>query len=1059
MACLNLTNGFFIPTVWSTAPNTNVGVVTVERTATQITVQRAGQTGFINSAGDHLYAIFGDLGFVAILKRESGAGTITWRLSIVDTTGASINSTLLFSLNLPSSTQPPQLAISPGNGRLAFFRSATSMANTVANMMIVRSDDGTVVLPGPGTISNLNSNVTAQITATELIIDHPNSGSSDDTSGPRPAGLLTTMPNPQDFGEAVLGSSNTALATVTRTFTLGNSGTDCVTVSAIGNDAPFTVAPASLSMFPIILDPGETATIDVIFAPMAPGNNISGSLPITRTPANGVSTLECEGDARNAQVEITLSRTAINFGTIPHPSTDTETFTITNSGELDVLVTIPGPAIGSSFNWTPIATLNLPVSGPAISVDVTFTTPGDFAATPSMLTITPSSGSNRSITFSGAGCIANAVADVPPATPINFGDIERGFRTVRFKEVQNSGDGDLVFTARITAGADPADAGLFGLVLPDTDITNASSSRTYTVLPVTRCGPGPVGEGNVPVAVSFYADADPRAMPYTAQLEIDDPITGITTTYALSATVIPAIPVDAILVFDRSGSMDDVVGTRTKLQAAQSAGRLFVEMLRESAEDRAAIISFNESPNDDFPIALVDGNKAAMQAALGFTAGGSTNIAGGVILGEAEFSDPTHPTNPPDLKKAMIVLTDGIENRCFQIGGAGSWYSITGRDAIDGMLRPDFTPQDSEVFPPPTDFKVYGIGIGDPADVDGAALDELSSATGGSFNHVTDMTGSDFFLLEKYFTQIFMETAGLAIISDPFYTIVPGDKHTHGFDIFPGDVNVMVVIYDYPNERLPFFLISPIGEQISGTALPPGFGVRFRSTPTARFVEVTFPKGEPKRYAGYWQVVVVHEGVVCIGDINPARSSKRSNCDSQENNARDVKRGFLPKKCRETKDPVEYGIAIGAGSNLRMQAFVEPGTKFVGDKIRLNGILAEAGLPVKGSNVKVFVESPSGNMYTISLHDDGEHEDGDVNDGDYGGLFTKTTEGGVYKFIFRAEGKQAGQPYVRELQRTKTIYDRRKPPRVGRPDDDCHRKLAYLLKEQNLVRKKDHKHK
>lgn len=946
------------------------------------------------------------------------------------------------------------------DGRLSFFWSGTGTLNEVSNMQIVRSDNQTNVLAGPGTISNLNSNMAAEITATQLIIHHPNTGSNDDTSGPRPNGSLTVTPGSQDFGEAVLGASDPALATVTRTFTLGNSGTDCITVNTIGNDTPFSVTPASLATLPIELDPGETATVDVVFAPSSTGNNISGSLPITRAPANGDSSLECVGDARNAVAEISLSPSSINFGTIPHPGTDSESFSITNSGELNVFVNIPAPPGSSAFNWTTVGTLSLPISGPAITVPVTFTTPGDFAASPVTLTITPSSGSSRSITFSGAGCIANGVMVVPPSAPINFGNIERGFRTVRFKEVQNTGDGDLTFTARISAGTDPAHAALFGLVRPGTDITDARALRTYPVLPAVRCGPGAVGDGSVPVAVSFYADAAPSTTPYTAVLEIDDPVSATTTSYALSATITPPVPVDAVLVFDKSGSMTDPAGARTKIEAAQSAGRLFVQMLRADAEDRAAIVSFNENPKDDFPIAPVAGNVAAMQAALGFAASGATNIAGGVIVGEAEFTDPAHPSSPTGLKKAMIVLTDGMENRCFQIGGAGPWYSITGRDATDppdGMARPDGTPQDSDVLAAPAGVKVYGIGLG--IHVDGAALDALSSATGGSFDQVVDMTGTDFFLLEKYFTQIFMETAGLSVITDPLYTIVPGDKHVHDFDIFPGDVNAMVVIYDHPDGRLPFFLVSPAGEQVSGAQLPPGFGVRFRSTPTARFVEVTFPRGEPARYAGRWQVVVLHEGRICFGDINPPeRKREDPKPDHQDQNTGDVGDGFLPDKCRETKDPIDYGIAIGAGSNLRMQAFVEPGTKFVGDPIRLNAVVTEAGLPVKGSNVRVFAETPAGATYTIILRDEGLHQDGEADDGDYGGLFTQTTQGGVYKFIFRAEGLQAGQPYVREAHRTKPIHDPRKPPRGGRPEgDDCCRELIRLLKRQSPIRPGDRK--
>jgi hypothetical protein len=1054
MACLNLTNGFFIPTVWTTAPTTNSSGVTVTRSATQISVQRTGQTGSVNAFGDFLYAVFGDLGFVALLKRESAAGSITWRVSMIDTSGASIGSNLLFAVTLPSSHSPPQLARSPGNGRLSFFWSGTGTVNQVFNMQIVRSDDQSVALAGPGTISNLNSNVVAEITATQLIIHHPNTGSNDDTAGPRPAGVLTVTPDPADFGEAVLGASDPTLATVTRTFTLGNSGNDCVTVTAIGNDPPFSLAPGT--SLPIELDPGETATVDVVFAPLSTGTNITGALPITRSPTNGASALNGEGDARNAAAEISAAPSSINFGTIPHPGTDTASFTISNTGELDVTVTIPpSPPLGSNFTWTPEGLQNLPVSGSTIPVTVTFTTPGDFAAPTVTLTIVPSAGSSRGVTLNGAGCVANAVAVVPPAAPIDFGNVERGFRTVRFKEVQNTGDGDLDFTARITAGADPSHAALFGLVLPDADITDAPATRSYSVLPVSRCGSGPVGDGIVPVAVSFHANDVPSATPYTAQLEIDDPVTATTTTYALSATIIPAVPVDAVLVFDRSGSMDDPVGSRTKIEAARSAGRLFVQMLRADADDRAAIVSFNENPVDDFAIAPVAGNVAAMEAALGFTADGATNIAGGIIIGQEEYSDPPHPLGPPGLKKAMVVLTDGMDNVCFQIGGTGDWYSIIGRDATDppdGMSRPDLaTPQDSEVLPAPSGgIQVYAIGLGRPEDIDGAALDAMSSATGVSYNNVVDLTGADFFELEKHFTQIFMEAVDLSPIADPFYTIVPGDKHEHAFNIFPGDVSAMVVIYDHPAGRLPIYLISPRGEQISGASLPPGFGVRFRSSPTARFIEVKFPQGEPERYDGLWRAVVVHEGLVCRGDINPP---DRPSHDRTGGNDPKVGRDFLPPDCTKTGDPVDYGIAIGAGSNLRMQAYVEPGTKFVGDTIRLNGVLSEAGLPLLGSNVQVFAESPSGANSTVTLRDDGAHQDGDANDGDYGGLFTKTTEAGVYKLLFRAKGLQAGRPYVRELHRTKTIYDRRRPPRVGRPEgDDCCERLIRVLKEWRPVK-------
>ena len=218
-----------------------------------------------------------------------------------------------------------------------------------------------------------------------------------------------------------------------------------------------------------------------------------------------------------------------------------------------------------------------------------------------------------------------------------------------------------------------------------------------------------------------------------------------------------------------------------------------------------------------------------------------------------------------------------------------------------------------------------------------------------------------------------METAGLAQITDPFYTIAPGAKHKHEFDILPGDVNAMVVLYDEPGHRLPFHVESPKGEMLSGNSLPAGFSIRFRSTPTARFAEFFFPHKEPDRYVGRWTVWVEHPGYVCAGNVG-----------------KDAQAGFLPRKCEKYKKPVDYGIAIGAGSNLRMQPYVEPAAKYIGDSIRLNAEVSEAGLPVKGSMVRVQVTAPNGQQYVVPLIDDGAHQDGQADDGDYGGLFTQT---------------------------------------------------------------------
>jgi von Willebrand factor type A domain len=1064
MPCLSLSNGNFSIVQFSTA-NANVGSVTVTRTATQITIAHTSYSSSLVLNGrfeSHVYA----------------AGTRVALLRFIDgAPGSSQRTTFIVDFTVPGNTPGlvqvheqgnqlnaiarPQLELSPGNASLIFVWSSSGQPNEAQRFTIARSDNGQVVLNGPLVVSGLNGNIGASITAANLIIDHFNQNSNDQTTGPRPTGLCNIVDNNPQFGEAVLGAANAALATVTRAVTIRNDGLDCLTITAIANSAPYSVTAASLAMLPKVLDPGQEFDVDILFAPTAVSNNIDRTLVVTTNPANGDTAIDCEGSARMAVAQISTSTNSLAFGTLVHPGTDTKNYTVSNTGEIALSITIAAAPGGSDFGWAPIVApgLALAVGASTPARPVTFTTAGDLTSTPRTITVVPSTGASRTINCTGAGCIPNAAITVPPAAPLTYGTLERGFRTVRFVTITNTGDDDLTFTARIAPGAVPAQAANFGLVLPENDITDAPSQRAYSVLPDHRCGPGATGLKTVEVAASFFADGANGI--YSADLIIEghnatNQPAAMTWTFPLSGEIIDPVPVDIALVLDRSGSMNDVAWSRNKMEAALSGAKLLVQMLRDGTGDRCAVIGFNSLPVAHQPIVLAGPNRAALLATLApptFVPGGSTNVAGGAIVA-AEQLALAHPDNPPVLKKAMVVLTDGQENNCFQIGGAGTWYSITGRDSNENMRRPDGTPQDTDPWPAPVGgTKVYAIGLGAAGQVDDTALTLLASTTGASYQGAEDLSGKNYFRLEKYFTQIFMETAGLAQISDPFFTILPGEKHPHDFDILPGDVNAMVVIYDEPGQRLPFHVVSPKGEIISGNSLPPGFSLRFRSTPTARFAEFFFPNKDPGRYVGRWTVWVEHAGYVCDGEVGS---------DKDKGHDKDSGHGFLPRKCHGTKDPVDYGIAIGAGSNLRMQPYVEPGVKYVGDTIRLNAEVAEAGLPVKNANVKVQITAPNGQSYSVQLKDDGQNQDGQPHDGDYGGLFTQTYMAGNYQMTFTADGVQGIRPYHREAHRTKAVLDPRRPP--GGSDDggggshgggdgggDCCRKLLRALSRQERL--------
>lgn len=1044
MACLNLSNGVFqsqpfVPT------NHNAGNVTVTHAAHSITVGHASFAGALVLSGgpsaSYLSAVFGGNSFVAVLEIDDNVGIATRTVYIVDFTGGGAAPTAVAihtQALVQSSTDTPALLVSQGSESLAFVFSATTTAQEVQRLNIVRSDNGDPVMNGPLTVSGVNGAVGAELTAAELIMRFPNAFNDGEQTMPRPRGECDIVDPTLDFGEAVLGADVPGLATTTRTATLRNAGLDCLTIQNIGDSAPFALTAAARAQLPVTIDPGEEVDFDIVFAPPAAGNNISRTLPVTLNPANGDDEIDCIGDARNASASIATSTNSINFGTLVSGTTDTRTFTVTNDGEVAVTIAIAGPPGASDFTWAavppPAGGIPLAPGATTPARNVTYAAAGDGPATSRTITVTPSLGAARNISVSGRSCVPNAEITVPPIAPLDFARLERGFRTVRLVEITNSGDDDLTFTARIVAGNVPAQAASFGLVLPGNDITDAPATRSYSVLPAQRCGPGPTGNNVQVVAVSFHADGANGL--YGAILRIEghnatNVAAGQSWDFPLTGEIIDPVPVDIALVLDRSGSMADPIGTRNKMEAALAGAQLLVQMLRDTAPDRCAIVAFSTDPAVEFGIDRVSASRAAMLGTLApatFAPGGWTNIAGGAILGAAELA-VAHPDNPPVLRKAMVVLTDGIENRCFQIGGAGPYYSITGRDPPD-MATPAGAPMATDPWPPPQGLKVYGIGLGAPADIDAAALDTLASATGASYQGASDLTGKSWFLLEKYFTQIFMETAGLQQIADPFYTISPGDKHVHEFDIYPGDVNCMVVTYDVPGQRLPFHVESPQGELFSGTSLPPGFGLRFRSTPTARFVEIVFPSQDPKRYAGRWRAIVEHGGYTCAGD-----------------SGRDSQSGFLPRKCKPNKGPVDYGIAIGAGSNLRLQPWVDPATTYVGQSFRLNATLTEAGLAIPGATVSVRVVAPNGNQWMVPLRDDGQHQDGQADDGDYGGRFDQTFVAGNYSLTFLADGIHGGQPFHREAHRTKPVFDKRRPPKDddgGRPDW-CRRLWFHLV--------------
>lgn len=251
----------------------------------------------------------------------------------------------------------------------------------------------------------------------------------------------------------------------------------------------------------------------------------------------------------------------------------------------------------------------------------------------------------------------------------------------------------------------------------------------------------------------------------------------------------PAVPLDVMVVFDRSGSMASSappVG-RSKLDEAQDAAALFVQLVREGQGDRLGLVTFSSTaalPTALAPAATV---KPALVGPPPFTsgqigaivAGGSTSIGAG--LGTALLAFGSGSTND----RAMLLLTDGLQNTLPMI------------EAIEGSLGTT---------------KLSVIGFGSDAEIDGPLLSRIARQHGGQFTRAVDGLA-----LRKFFGLCFGNIFETGALSDPDFLLRASqtESEPHSFSVC-GEERVTVVLgWDHPSTPLQAHIRTPSGKLIN----------------------------------------------------------------------------------------------------------------------------------------------------------------------------------------------------------------------------------------------------
>jgi hypothetical protein len=259
--------------------------------------------------------------------------------------------------------------------------------------------------------------------------------------------LSGTAISPQlTLSGSTLAFGNVALnSTASQTLTLTSSGTAPLTVnSATLTGTGFKMSGAT---FPATLNPGQTVSLQVSFAPTAGGlatgtiniasNSSSGSRAIVNLSGTGISS------------QLTVSASSVAFGNVVVNSTLSKTLKLTSSGTNAVTVN-SAKISGAGFNLSGASfptTLN---PGQSLSLQVSFNpTVAGSASGSTAISSNSGSGSTTTVSLSGTGTVPQLTVS---ATALAFGNVTLTTTSTQSLKLSSSGTAAVTINSAALSG-------------------------------------------------------------------------------------------------------------------------------------------------------------------------------------------------------------------------------------------------------------------------------------------------------------------------------------------------------------------------------------------------------------------------------------------------------------------------------------------------------------------------------------------------------------------------------------------------------------------------------
>ena len=381
----------------------------------------------------------------------------------------------------------------------------------------------------------------------------------------------------------------------------------------------------------------------------------------------------------------------------------------------------------------------------------------------------------------------------------------------------------------------------------------------------------------------------------------------------------PGRPVDVVVVYDRSGSMNWEVptslGTQRKRDILENSSGLFFDLMRLGAGDRLGIASFSGNISRDRDLNEVDeSNIDDFRGVSGeLTYSGLTDIRGGL----EEGLDMLPAAGDDERRRVAVLFSDGADN--------------TGDDPSDQAFLDRFADEDVRVF---------SVGFGTDggasyAGIDTALLERLGDANAGGFARVTDRATD----LDKFFVDALGGAIEWPTVLDPVGDVGAGETHEVEVGVTEEDgTAVFVLTWDDPAGDLDLSVETPSGAVIDADrAASLADSVEHLAEDAHEILTVQLPAGTGSDvdHEGTWRMRITNPGEQTV--TYSASALARSTLTG------DVEVADPDGDQHEAGEPFSFDVGVSG----RRGAPVDHATVTVYPRVPLVGVgdvLASAGL-------------------------------------------------------------------------------------------------------------------